>query len=80
MWLRQMQQAIDYLQHELAGVRTGRANPGLIENVPVDAHGEHVPLKAVAAVTVRNPQTLGVSVFDPTVGRPGTLLVDWRWC
>jgi ribosome recycling factor len=60
-----MAAAIDHLQHELAGVRTGRANPGLLESLPVDHLGERRPLKALAAVTVRNAQVLAVSVFDP---------------
>eukprot|EP00877_Chromochloris_zofingiensis_P003036 jgi/Chrzof1/12733/Cz07g05180.t1 len=59
-----MQQAVDHLQHELAGVRTGRANPGLLENIIVEAHGDKLPLKACGTVTVRNPQLLAVSVFD----------------
>eukprot|EP00877_Chromochloris_zofingiensis_P011230 jgi/Chrzof1/6360/Cz18g05190.t1 len=59
-----MQQAVENLQHELAGVRTGRANPGLLENIIVEAHGDKLPLKACGTVTVRNFQLLAVSVFD----------------
>jgi ribosome recycling factor len=93
-----MKTAIEHYSHELAGVRTGRANPGLIENlqVPVDTpaaagpaaaggggsgggqqqqqqqqqhhHGHaHVPLRALGTVTVRDPQTLAVSVYDPAM-------------
>lgn len=63
-----MEQALEHLQHELAGVRTGRAQPGLIENILVDAHGEHMPVKACGTVTVRNPQLLAVSLYDAEVG------------
>lgn len=62
-----MQQAVDHLVHELAGIRTGRANPGLIENLLVDAHGDHIPVKACGTVTVRNPQLLAVTLYDPSV-------------
>jgi len=83
-----MKSAIEHYTHELAGVRTGRANPGLIENlqVPVEGGGGggggsgggsgshhqhhphgHVPLRALGTVTVRDPQTLAVSVFDPSM-------------
>lgn len=48
-----MQRAITHFQKELAGVRTGRANPGLIDSIMVNAHGDHAPLKACGAVTVR---------------------------
>lgn len=64
---RLMQQAVQHLQQELAGVRTGRANPGLIENLLVDASGDHIPVKACGTVTVRNPQLLAVVLFDPAV-------------
>ncbi|WIA13115.1 hypothetical protein OEZ85_006713 [Tetradesmus obliquus] len=65
---RLMEQALEHLQHELAGVRTGRAQPGLIENILVDAHGEHMPVKACGTVTVRNPQLLAVSLYDAELG------------
>lgn len=74
--LRLMQAAIEHLQHELAGVRTGRANPGLLENLMVDAHGEKIPLKACGSVTVRGPQLLAVVLFDQSVS-PGWLR-RWR--
>lgn len=64
---RLMQQAVQHFQQELAGVRTGRASPGLIENLPVDAEGDHVPVKACGTVTVRSPQLLAVVLFDPSV-------------
>jgi ribosome recycling factor len=62
-----MEHAIEHLQHELAGVRTGRANPGLIENISVDANGEHMPVKACGTVTVRNPQLLAITLYDAGV-------------
>ncbi|KAF6260617.1 ribosome recycling factor domain-containing protein [Scenedesmus sp. NREL 46B-D3] len=65
---RLMEQAVEHLMHELSGVRTGRANPGLIENIPVDASGEHMPVKACGTVTVRNPQLLVVSLYDAGLG------------
>jgi hypothetical protein len=62
-----MQQAVEHLQQELAGVRTGRAHPGLLENLLVDADGDHIPIKACGSVTVRNPQLLAVVLFDTSV-------------
>lgn len=72
-----MATAVEHLGHELAGVRTGRANPGLLENIPVDAHGERVPLKACGAVTVRGAQQLVVTVYDATVS--ALVLSYWCW-
>lgn len=59
-----LERAIDHFQHQLAGVRTGRASPGLIESVTVEAYGERVPLTACGTVTVRTAQLLAVSVYD----------------
>lgn len=64
---RLMQQAVEHFQQELAGVRTGRAHPGLLENLLVDASGDHIPIKACGTVTVRNPQLLAVVLFDASV-------------
>lgn len=67
---RLMQQAVDHLQQELAGVRTGRAHPGLLENLLVDASGDHIPIKGCGTVTVRNPQLLAIVLFDPSLSKP----------
>jgi ribosome recycling factor len=64
-----MQHTIERFQHELAGVRTGRANPGLIESIVVDFQGDRMPLKACGTVTVRGSQTLAVAVYDPAMVR-----------
>lgn len=69
-----MQQAVEHFQQELAGVRTGRAHPGLLENLLVDADGDHVPIKACGSVTVRNPQLLAVVLFDTSVSHALDLL------
>jgi len=57
--------AISHLQAELASMRTGRASPGLLEPVLVEAHGEKLQLKNYGAVTTRTPQLLVVTVFNP---------------
>lgn len=62
-----MQHAVEFLEKELAGVRTGRAHPGLLENLLVNASGDHIPIKACGTVTVRNPQLLAISLYDPSV-------------
>jgi ribosome recycling factor len=44
-----MNAAIDHLQHEFAGVRTGRASVTILDGVHVEAYGAKVPLNQVAA-------------------------------
>lgn len=49
----------------LRGIRTGRASPALVEDVPVEAYGATVPLKRIASVSVPEPRTLAVAPWDP---------------
>lgn len=75
-----MQQAVEHLQQELAGVRTGRAHPGLLENLLVDVEGDHIPIKACGSVTVRNPQLLAVVLFDGSVSTDLASVEDHSIC
>ena len=59
-----MNKSIDSLQFELAKLRTGRAHPGLIENICVDSYGSSVPLKQVASIIAEDALTLVVNVWD----------------
>jgi len=59
-----MQKSIASLRDELAGLRTGRATPSLLEPVTVEAYGSRMPLAQVATVTVPEPRMLMVSVWD----------------
>lgn len=59
-----MHKSVVALKDELAGLRTGRANPSLLEPVTVEAYGSKVPLNQVATVTVPEPRLLSVQVWD----------------
>ena len=61
-----MQQAVDHCEDELKKVRTGRANPGMLDGIMVEAYGSHVPLLQAASITVPEPQQLAVTPFDPS--------------
>ncbi len=66
-----MRKAVDYLLHEFAGVRTGKASPGLVENldVKVASYGSNMKLKALAVITTPEPRLIMIQPFDPgTVG------------
>lgn len=61
----QMQSAVQRLKTTLGGIRTGRAQPGVLEPVMVALSAkEKAPLKRVATVTARSPQLLVVNVYD----------------
>ena len=59
-----MDKAITVLKDELAGVRTGRATPALLQRVVVDYYGTPVPIQQLASFSVPEPRTLVISPFD----------------
>jgi len=61
-----MKSAIQTLEEDLSGIRTGRATPGLIEKIPVDYYGAPTPLVQLASISVPDPRTLLVKPFDPS--------------
>ncbi|MCR9221908.1 MAG: ribosome recycling factor [Alphaproteobacteria bacterium] len=61
---RRMHGATEALRKELAGLRTGRASPSLLDPVRVVAYGAEMPLNQVAAVSVPEPRMLTVTVWD----------------
>jgi len=61
---RRMHGALVVLKQELAGLRTGRASPHLLDPVQVDAYGTHMPLNQVATISVPEPRLINVQVWD----------------
>lgn len=60
----QMERALDHLQKELVRIRTGKANPALLEGVIVEAYGTQMPLNSLAGITVQDSRTLVVQPWD----------------
>jgi ribosome recycling factor len=59
-----MEKSVDYMVHEFAAVRTGKASPALVENIDVHAYGSSMKLKQVALITTPEPRLLVVQPFD----------------
>lgn len=59
-----MDKAVGALKEEFNGLRTGRANAGLLDPVQVEAYGSSAPLNTVAAISVPEPRMISVSVWD----------------
>src|SRR6202045_1513542 len=55
-----MEKNLDYMVHEFAAVRTGKASPGLVENVDVEAYGSGMKLKQLSPITPPEPRLLVV--------------------
>lgn len=64
-----MQGAIQALEEDLAGIRTGRANPALIEKMQVEYYGVLTPLQQLASIGVPEPRQLLIRPFDPATIR-----------
>lgn len=61
-----MKSAIASLEEDLGGIRTGRANPGLIEKLPVEYYGMETPLLQLATISVPEARALLIRPFDPS--------------
>lgn len=61
---RRMDGAIASLKSDLAGLRTGRASPNLLDPITVDAYGSPMPINQVANISVPEPRLVTVSVWD----------------
>jgi ribosome recycling factor len=61
-----MEKAAGILKKALGGVRTGHANPGLVDSLRIDVYGSPTPIKAIASVSAPEPNQLVVRPFDPS--------------
>ena len=59
-----MEKSVDFMVHEFAAVRTGKASPALVETVDVQAYGSAMKLKQLALITTPEPRLLVVQPFD----------------
>ncbi|MEX0724759.1 MAG: ribosome recycling factor [Planctomycetaceae bacterium] len=62
-----MEKAVNNFHHQLQGLRTGRATPGLVDSIRVDYYGSPTPLKQVAAISVPEPQQIVIRPFDQSI-------------
>lgn len=59
-----MEKAIEFMQHEFAGIRTGKASPALVETLDVETYGSTMKLKALAVISAPEPRLLVIQPFD----------------
>ena len=64
-----MNASVNHLIHELASIRAGRANPGVLDKVTVDYYGSPTPIQQVASVAVSEARTLTITPWDRTLLR-----------
>jgi ribosome recycling factor len=61
-----MHAAIQNLDDDLVGIRTGRATPALVEKLPIEYYGTPTPLMQLASISVPEPRGLLIKPFDPS--------------
>ena len=64
-----MDKAVQFLQQELNGLRTGKANPALVENVTVDYYGTPTRLRDIANISTPEPRQIVINPFDHSACR-----------
>lgn len=64
---RRMEGALTSLKSELNSLRTGRASASLLDSVMVDAYGSQMPISQVGTISVPEPRTVSVQVWDKTM-------------
>ncbi len=60
-----MDKAVQVLQNQYRGMRTGRASPGLVEDIRVDYYGSLTPLKQIATISAPEANLIVIKPFDP---------------
>ena len=59
-----MEKAVAHLKNSLTGIRTGRATPGLVDSIRVEAYGSQTPLKQLASIGTPEPQQIVIRPYD----------------
>jgi len=60
----ELEKVINFLDREFSKIRTGRANPSLVEDVVVDFFGQKFPLKQLAAISIPEPKKILIQPWD----------------
>jgi ribosome recycling factor len=64
-----MEKSVEYMGHEFASLRTGKASPALVDNIDVNAYGASMKLKQLALISTPEPRLLVIQPFDASVTR-----------
>jgi ribosome recycling factor len=64
---RKMEKTLEIMKEEFKSIRTGRATPGLVENIKVSCYGSLTPLKQLANITAPEAQLIIISPYDPSI-------------
>jgi ribosome recycling factor len=65
-----MMKTEEVVQHEFAGVRTGKASPGLVENIQVEVYGSMMRIRELAGITAPEPRMILIQPWDAATLHP----------
>jgi ribosome recycling factor len=68
--VKRMDKCLDVLRQELTKIRTGRANPSLLDHVRVEYYGNEVPISQAATVSVEDARTISITPWDKSMVQP----------
>lgn len=61
-----MEKAVEFLQHEFQGLRTGKASPSLVENITVDYYGSATRIRELGNISTPEPRLIVINAYDPS--------------
>jgi ribosome recycling factor len=64
---RKMEKTLELMKEEFKSIRTGRATPGLVENIKANCYGSLTPIKQLAGIAAPEPQLIIISPYDPSI-------------
>ena len=62
--LEKMNKTISSFKKDLSSLRTGRANPAMLDLIRIDVYGQKMPINQIATITVPEPRTISIQVWD----------------
>tara|TARA_B100001121_G_C18278645_1_gene429634 strand:- start:11 stop:568 length:558 start_codon:yes stop_codon:yes gene_type:complete len=63
---KRMDSSTQSAKSEISGIRAGRASPGMLDSIKVDAYGQKMPINQIGNITTPDPRTINVEVWDAT--------------
>ena len=61
---KRMESSLQSAKSEIAGIRAGRASPGMLDSIRVDAYGQKMPLNQLGNITTPDARTISVEIWD----------------
>ena len=61
---KRMESSSQSAKSEISGIRAGRASPGMLDSIKVDAYGQKMSINQIGNITTPDPRTINVEVWD----------------